>query len=146
MKWRTDNPPVSGKYLVETQTMFQKRIHRLEANWNGKSWSFTNQLFQRWFDETVYETVMVCIPVDPYHNARKVCELIQCNQYKSMVELRDQLDTELGVDYEDEETDKPVFFNLNDFMDECNDQYLNMEKYFISYVEIINKITGKRFG
>ena len=138
MKWRTDNPPVTGKYLVETQTMFQKRIHRLEANWNGKSWSFTNQLFQRWFDETVYETVMVAIPTD-YTNARDVCNLIENQEYKSMVALRNQLDTELGVDYEDEETDKPVFFSLTDFMEECNDQYLNMEKYFISYVKIIKK-------
>jgi hypothetical protein len=56
-----------------------------------------------------------------------------------MVALRNQLDTELGVDYEDEETDKPVFFSLTDFMEECNDQYLNMEKYFISYVKIIKK-------
>ena len=138
MKWRTDNPPVAGKYLVETQTISQKRIQRLEANWNGKSWSFTNQLFQRWFDETVYETVMVAIPTD-YTNARVVCNNIENQEYKSMVALRDQLDTELGVDYEDEETDKPVFFSLTDFMEECNDQYLNMEKYFISYVKIIKK-------
>lgn len=138
MKWRTDNPPVAGKYLVETQTISQKRIQRLEANWNGKSWSFTNQLFQRWFDETVYETVMVAIPTD-YTNARGVCNLIENQEYKSMVALRNQLDTELGVDYEDEETDKPVFFSLTDFMEECNDQCLNMEKYFISYVKIIKK-------
>ena len=138
MKWRTDNPPVAGKYLVETQTISQKRIQRLEANWNGKSWSFTNQLFQRWFDETVYETVMVAIPTD-YTNARVVCNNIENQECKSMVALRDQLDKDLGVDYEDEETDKPVFFSLTDFMEECNDQYLNMEKYFISYVKIIKK-------
>jgi len=138
MKWRTDNPPVAGKYLVETKTLFQKRVHRLEANWNGKSWSFTNQLFERWFDETPVETIMVCIPVD-YTNARAVCNSIENQEYKSMVELRSQLDKDLGVDYEDEETDKPVFFSLTDFMEECNDQYLNHENYFISYVKIIKK-------
>lgn len=138
MKWRTDNPPVAGKYLVETKTIHQGRIQRFESNWNGKSWSFTNQLFNRWCDETVYETVMVAIPTD-YTNARDVCNLIENQEYKSMVALRDQLDKELGVDYEDEETDKPVFFSLTDFMEECNDQYLNMENYFISYVEIIKK-------
>jgi hypothetical protein len=138
MKWRTDNPPVAGKYLVETKTIHQGRIQRFESNWNGKSWSFTNQLFNRWCDETVYETVMVAIPTD-YTNARFVCNLIENQEYKSMVALRNQLDTELGVDYEDEETDKPVFFSLTDFMEECNDQYLNMEKYFISYVKIIKK-------
>lgn len=138
MKWRTDNPPVAGKYLVETKTLFQKRIHRLEANWNGKSWSFTNQLFERWFDETPVETIMVCIPI-AYTNARAVCNNIENGEYKSMVELRNQLDKDLGVDYEDEETDKPVFFSLTDFMEECNDQYLNHENYFISYVKIIKK-------
>lgn len=138
MKWRTDNPPVAGKYLVETKTIHQGRIQRFESNWNGKSWSFTNQLFNRWCDETVYETVMVAIPTD-YTNARDVCNLIENQEYKSMVALRDQLDKELGVDYEDEETDKPVFFSLTDFMEECNDQYLNMENYFISYVKIIKK-------
>jgi hypothetical protein len=138
MKWRTDNPPVAGKYLVETKTMFQKRVHRLEANWNGKSWSFTNQLFERWFDETPVETIMVCIPTD-YTNARAVCNNIENGEYKSMVELRSQLDKDLGVDYEDEETDKPVFFSLTDYMEEANDQYLNHENYFISYVKIIKK-------
>jgi len=139
MKWRTDNPPVAGKYLVETKTLFQKRIHRLEANWNGKSWSFTNQLFERWFDETVEktETVMVVVPID-FHNARKVCENIQNNIYTSDSQLGccTKLRTELNeaLDITDEVEECPMFFNLNDFMDECNDQYLNVENYFISYV------------
>jgi hypothetical protein len=81
---------------------------------------------------------MVCIPVD-YTNARAVCNNIENGEYKSMVELRSQLDKDLGVDYEDEETDKPVFFSLTDYMEEANDQYLNHENYFISYVKIIKK-------
>jgi len=137
MKWRTDNPPVTGKYIVETKTPMGN-IHRLEASWNGKTWSFNNQLFQRWLDEAVYETVMVAVPV-AYHNARKICELIENQEYKSMADLRIQLDKDLDIDYDDEETDKPTFFSLTDFMDECNDQYLNVENYFISYVEIIKK-------
>lgn len=137
MKWRNDNPPVTGKYLVETKTAMGA-IRRIEANWNGKSWSFTNQLFQRWFDETPVETVIVCIPVD-YTNARAVCNNIENQEYASMVALRSQLDKELDVDYEDEETDKPVFFSLTDYMEEANDQYLSHENYFISYVKIIKK-------
>jgi hypothetical protein len=144
MKWRNDNPPVTGKYLVETKTAMGA-IRRLEANFslNDKdpkksSWSFNNQLFQRWLDETPVETIMVCIPTD-YTEARKTCELIQNDVYQSYKDLRDYLDKELEVDYEDEETDKPVFFELNDFMDESNDQYLNHENYFISYVKIIKK-------
>ena len=137
MKWRTDNPPVTGKYIVETKTTMGN-IHRIESTWNGKTWSFNNQLFQRWLDETVYETVMVAVPV-AYHNARKICNLIEKQEYKSMADLRIQLDKDLDIDYDDDETDKPTFFSLTDFMEECNDQYLNLENYFISYVKIINK-------
>lgn len=137
MKWRTDNPPVTGKYIVETKTGMGA-IRRIEANWNGKSWSFTNQLFERWLDEEVTQTIMVAIPTD-YTNARKVCEAIESIPFDDYVKLRNHLDKELGVDYEDEETDKPVFFSLTDFMDECNDQYLNLENYFITYVKIIKK-------
>lgn len=144
MKWRTDYPTKPGKYIVETISTMGN-IHRLEAtftpNEKDKSkgtWGFNNQFFKRWLDETKTETVMVCIPVD-YTNSRKVCELIQNCEYDSMVDLRNYLDKELEVDYDDEETEKPIFFDLNDFMDECNDQYLNIENYFISYVEIIKK-------
>ena len=144
MNWKTSNPPVSGKYLVETKTTMG-RIQRLEAHYtvNEKdpskgSWSFTNQLFQRWLDETPVETVMVAIPVDPYHNARKVCELIQNQRYQSMSELREQLNKELDVDNESD-VEQPVFYSLNDFMDECNDQFLYIENYFISYVQIVVK-------
>ncbi len=145
MKWRTDNPPVTGKYVVETKTIHQGRIQRFEATYTVSdkdpskgAWSFTNQLFQRWLDETKTETVMVAIPVD-YTNARKTCELIQNQVYQSYLDLRNYLDKELEVDYEDEETEKPVFHNLNDFMDESNDQYLNLEGYFIGYVQIVVK-------
>lgn len=145
MKWRTDNPPVTGKYIVETKTISQGRIQRLEAHYTVSekdpskgSWSFSDQLFQRWFDETPTETVMVAIPVDPYRNARKVCELIQNQVYQSYKDLRDYLNNELGVD-QDSDDEQPVFYNLNNFMDECNDQFFNVGNYFISYVQIVVK-------
>jgi hypothetical protein len=137
MKWRTDNPPVTGKYIVETKSTFKGSIKRLESSWNGKSWNFSNQLFYRWLDEEITETIIVCIPVEPYTNARKVCEAIESRAFDDYKELRTHLDKELGVDYEDE--DNPIFFSLTDFMDECNDQYFNAESYFISYVKIIKK-------
>ena len=144
MKWRTDNPPVTGKYIVETKTPMGN-IHRIEATYTPSekdktkgTWGFNNQLFERWLDEAVYETVMVAVPV-AYHNARKICNLIEKQEYKSMADLRIQLDKDLDIDYDDDETDKPTFFSLTDFMEECNDQYLNLENYFISYVKIINK-------
>jgi hypothetical protein len=83
------------------------------------------------------QTVIVLIPVD-FHNARKVCENIQNNTYTSEQQLgccnllRTELNKELGII--DEVDECPIFFDLNDFMDECNDQYINMENYFLSYV------------
>jgi hypothetical protein len=50
MRWNTDSPKAPGKYVVETRTMMG-RIQRIESNWNGKSWGFTNQLFVRYLDE-----------------------------------------------------------------------------------------------
>ena len=81
-------------------------------------------------------TIIVCIPVAPYTNARKVCEDIENREFDDYKELSVLLDKELGVDHEDEDTDKPTFFLLTDFMDECNDQYFNVENHFISYVKI----------
>lgn len=145
MNWKTSNPPVSGKYLVETKTTSQGRIQRLEAHYTVSekdpskgSWSFTNQLFQRWLDETPVETVMVAIPVNPFADARKVCELIQNQRYQSMSELREYINKELVVDDESDD-EQPSFYSLNDFMDECNDQLFNVENYFISYVQIVVK-------
>jgi hypothetical protein len=145
MNWKTTNPPKSGNYLVETKTTSQGRIQRLESTYtvsekdpNKGSWGFTNQVFQRWLDETKTTTLIVCIPTE-YGDSRKVCDFIGNETYKSLVEVRDYVDKELGVDYDDEETEKPLYFNLTDFIDECNDQVLNIETYFISYVQIIQK-------
>jgi hypothetical protein len=89
-------------------------------------------------DNPPVETVMVAIPVDPYHNARKVCELIQNQVYQSYKDLRDYLNDELGVD-QDSDDEQPVFYNLNNFMDECNEELFNVKNYFISYVQIVVK-------
>ena len=82
-------------------------------------------------------TVIVLIPI-AFYNARKVCENIQTNTYTADTQLdcctllRTELKKALGI--EDEQEECPMFFNLNDFMDECNDQGINMENYFLSYV------------
>jgi hypothetical protein len=76
---------------------------------------------------------IVLIPVVPYHNARKVCELVENQSYPSYSELREYLNKELEVEDDDEQ---PLFYSLTDFMEECNDQYINLEHYFISYVYV----------
>ena len=81
------------------------------------------------------ETVIVVISVD-YSNARKVCEQLENQQFASTTELREVLNLELETDEEDK--NQPQFFSLSDFMDECNDQYINLENSFISYVNLIH--------
>jgi hypothetical protein len=144
MKWKIINPTKKGKYLVETKTTMGT-IRRLEATYTPDekeptkgSWGFTNQTFVRWLDETQTQTVMVAIPVDPYHNSRKVCELIQNEIYDSTLALRERLIEELEIEV-DNESELPLIYDLNYFMDECNDQEFNLENYFISYVQIVIK-------
>ncbi len=78
---------------------------------------------------------IVTISVD-YSNAREVCELIEAQTFGSFSNLRNVLNSELIL--EDEDVNQPQFFSLTDFMDECNDQYIDLESVFISYVKIDN--------
>ncbi|TXG83056.1 MAG: hypothetical protein E6R13_04265 [Spirochaetes bacterium] len=50
MEWLSTHPDKPGKYLVVTRTMMGN-INRIEATWNGKSWSFTNQVFVKYLKE-----------------------------------------------------------------------------------------------
>ena len=79
------------------------------------------------------ETIIVAIPVC-YGNARRVCNLIENQVFESYGSLRTYLDKELDVNEDDD--NQPQFFELSDFMEECNDQLFNFEGTFISYVII----------
>ena len=50
MEWVNTNPNKPGKYIVETKTTMGN-VNRFEAYFNGKSWSFTNQIFVRYLKE-----------------------------------------------------------------------------------------------
>ena len=52
LEWIGNNIPPSqvGKYVIETKTLVGN-IHRLEACWNGESWSVSNQIVLRWLKE-----------------------------------------------------------------------------------------------
>jgi hypothetical protein len=84
----------------------------------------------------VMDLLVVSIPVD-YPNSRKVCELIENREFDSQKALRSFLELELGISQEDVDLNHPVFHLMTDFMDVCNDQYLDMDSYFISYVRIV---------
>jgi hypothetical protein len=79
--------------------------------------------------------LVVAIPVD-YFNSRRVCEIIENQEFNSQEFLRDFLEKELGLSQEDQDANHPVFYTLSEFMDNCNDQYFDIEEYFISYVKI----------
>ena len=83
------------------------------------------------------KTIIVLIPV-AFDNARKVCEHIQTNTYTAENPLGccTMLRTELNkaLDITGEVDENPLMFDLSDFMDECNNQEINMENYFMTYV------------
>ena len=50
MEWLATNPKELGTYIVETRTMMG-RTNKFSSYWNGKSWSFTNQIFVKYLKE-----------------------------------------------------------------------------------------------
>ena len=82
------------------------------------------------------ETIIVAISVD-YSNARRVCNLIENQVFESYVSLGTYLDKELDINEDND--NQPQFFELSDFMEECNDQLFNFEGTFISYVKVGKK-------
>lgn len=79
--------------------------------------------------------IMVLISVE-YHNARKVCNLIENTTFKDYNELKETLTRELDEDPTDGIN---LFFEISDFMEAVNDQELDvLTEYFISYVNIVN--------
>jgi hypothetical protein len=79
------------------------------------------------------ETCIVLISVD-YSNARKVCNLIENQKFDNRQELIKTIKEQLV----DCDGDGGVsIFRLTDFMEEVNDQYLDvLTEHFISYVHV----------
>lgn len=78
---------------------------------------------------------IVLIPVD-YHDSRKLCELIQNQSYPSSTELMKEINSHMGEDA-DEFGQGVLIYSLDSFMDEVNDQILDvLTEYFMSYIKI----------
>jgi hypothetical protein len=80
------------------------------------------------------KTSIVLIPVY-FSNARHVCNEIENQKFKTTTELREKLNSEL-VAPDDEEPESPLIYDMTDFMEEVNDQQLDiLTNYFMSYVQ-----------
>jgi hypothetical protein len=76
-------------------------------------------------------TQIILIPVD-YSNSRKVCELIENQTFETQGDAIRYAKKHL-VDGDG----NILILSMEDFMDSCNDQVLDMlTEYFISYVKI----------
>ena len=62
--------------------------------------------------------------------SRKVCESIEGNTYESNDLLREDVYKKLGEDF------SFSISRLTDFMDLCNNQELDLEDYFLSFVTV----------
>jgi hypothetical protein len=75
----------------------------------------------------VSESIRVLLfPIDN-HDRRQDAEFIQNNGYR-----REELESVLPNDV--------LSFSLNDFMDACNNQEINLEGYWVSYINVIDEM------
>ncbi len=79
------------------------------------------------------KTIIVAISV-LFTNSRELCNLIENQEFESYSVLRDYINAHAKIEEDDEA--QPQFFDLSDFMEECNDQLFDFEGTFISYVRI----------
>ena len=80
-------------------------------------------------------TCIVLIPVD-YGSARKACEHIEDETFKTHAEIRTRIFEELGEEIPDAGIS---IYNITDFMDAVNDEELDVfTEYFMSYVKIVD--------
>lgn len=84
------------------------------------------------------KTLIITISIE-YHNSRKICELIENQNFESIQDLINYLESHLQPkEDDDEDGDTFGILELTDFMEECNSQVFNIENFFISYVTIKN--------
>lgn len=82
-------------------------------------------------------TIIVLIPVD-YTESRKTCERIENQKFENLTVLSKEIEKELGsIDADEQENTEVLFYDISEFMDEVNDQNLDvLTDFFISYVQI----------
>ena len=71
-------------------------------------------------------TYILLIPVD--NNDRKQAEHIENTIFKNNSELTEVIENKFEDTY---------YYSLSDFVDACNDQEINLENYWLSYIHIL---------
>lgn len=79
----------------------------------------------------MYETHFLTFDVEFYSNGRKVAERIKNEKFNSYTELLESIKSKIR--YNDHAVQ---VWSLTEFMDACNNQELNLENVWISYVHI----------
>ena len=75
------------------------------------------------------KTYIIFLQVNKFSNARKIAEDIQNMNFNSSELVLEEI-------RKHEPCDNVGICEMNDFMDLCNNQEVNLDKYFISYVNI----------
>lgn len=84
------------------------------------------------------KTYIVLIPVEGNVNPRKTCELIENTTFEiggSIHTMDSKVRDKVIELINDEEEDNGIEVSeMSDFMDTCNNQEIELDEYFISYV------------
>jgi hypothetical protein len=90
--------------------------------------------------KTQYEVRVVLIPVDRYSNGRKVANLIQGERLPSIADVKKIVESN-GVGRDEGNGDafddlEILVYEMNNFMEDCNEQQINLEHFWVSYVHV----------
>lgn len=78
--------------------------------------------------------IIVLISVDQFDNGRKIAERIEDESFKDYDSLLKTLRKTEGGDF-----GFSYVFNLSEFMDACNNQEIDLEAYWVSYVNLTDE-------
>lgn len=81
---------------------------------------------------------VVLIAVDDFSNGRKAANIIQETTFKDYKELHNAV-CKFGTPIHSKKDAEVMVYRMTDFMDECNDQQIELEQFWVSYVYLTDK-------
>ena len=79
--------------------------------------------------------VIVLIPVELYSNGRDIADFIRGKKFNKDSNVR----ITCGNMGKDTDIGDVVLYDLSEFIDECNDERIDLTDFWLSYVYITNK-------